>query len=184
MDARVAVPLGILAVAFALPFAFDPAIFFAWSLTLAGLYLLSREPAWRRAARIATLALAAFFVVGLAGAGLVLGWRDRTLVAFPTLPGEEWFVNVLMACGILATGVLLLFAPDPRTRRVARWAALAGALLLIAMALVAAGERVAGLVGLFGAITLALVAAALLLALASTSAAESRGHPAAPGPRP
>lgn len=168
MDARVAVPLGILAVAFALPFVFVPAIFFAWSFTLAGLYLLSREPTWRRSARLAMLALAGFFVVGVAGAGLVLGWRDQRLVAFPALPGEEWFASVLMVCGILATGVLLLFAPDPRTRRVARWAAVASAFLLIAMALVAAGERVAGLIGLFGAITLALVAAALVLAFAST----------------
>ena len=168
MNARVAVPLGILAAAFVLPILFTPALFAAWSLTFAGLFLLSREPEWRRAARSAMMTLGGLLVVSAIGAGLIVGWRGRTFLAGPEIPGAEWFAYILVACGILATGVLLLTGPVAASRRMARWAVASCAILFLVMALVSAGEKIAGLIGLFGALTLLFVAAGLLAALRSS----------------
>ena len=157
--------LGILGVGFALPLLFAPAIFLAWALTLAALLTLSREPAWRRAASIATAGFLALVVLSALGSGAVVGWRGRTFLSFPGLPGAAGWASVLMLSGIAATGLLLLLAPERRTRRLAQGALASAAALALVAALVAAGEKIAGLLGLFGAIALALVAAALLSAI-------------------
>lgn len=169
MDARVAVPLGILGAAFLLPLVFAPAIFFAWSLTFAGLYLLAREPVWRRGARVGLASFAILLLLCAIGAGIVVGWRGERLVSGPTIPGAGGWASLLMVSGILATGIALALAPDARTRGLARIAGASALVLLVVLALVASGERIGGLIGLFGAVTLALVAAALFAALRASS---------------
>ena len=171
VHARVAVPLGILAAAYALPLLYAPALFVSWAMALAAFALLAREPAWRPAARLALLVLVLAVLLGAAGAGAVVGWRGRTLAASDALPGAAAWAGLLMTSVAFATAALLLRAPAPRARRLARWSLVPAACLALTLALVASGEKVAGLLGLFGALTLALLAAALATALLGARAA-------------
>jgi hypothetical protein len=102
------------------------ALFASWGLALAGLVVLALDPLTRAPAGWALGALVACVVLGVAGAGVVVGFGGRTVADTPTLDPTTALEMLALVAVWIALAVLLVGLEWPRGRRLAA----AGAALL------------------------------------------------------
>lgn len=163
-------PLALLAAAILVTFVAAQLIFLAWAAALAALVWLSRDPGSRVAARAAMLCMAALVLVAIPFSGLAIGFRGRTLASFDGIGEDAVFVSLAIAAAPIAACVFLALAPiASRARQLARWAMVSFALVLATSLAVLSGEKIAGLIGVFGAGTLLLLVFAMGYALVESS---------------